>query len=68
MQSDAFNRLKIGIATDIQMRPSEDYVLKPFPRKYEKLISEVIENAINGINYYLEHGISKSMNNFNKKG
>ena len=67
MQSDAFNRLKIGIATDIQMRPSEDYVLKPFSKKNEKLVVEMIESAAEGIDYYLENGINKSMNNFNKK-
>ena len=67
LQSDAFNRLKIGIATDMQMRPSENYVLKPFPNKYKELVCEVVDNAENGINYYLQHGINSSMNNYNKK-
>ena len=67
IQSDVFDRLKIGIATDIKMRPSENYVLKPFSKKYEKLVGEMINHATNGINFYLEHGISKAMNNFNKR-
>ena len=67
MFSDVFDRLKIGIATDTQMRPSEKYVLKPFSKEYKKIVDEVIANAVKGINYYLDNGIKKSMNNFNKK-
>ena len=32
--NENFVRLKLGIATDIDMRPSEKYVLTPFPEKY----------------------------------
>ena len=49
------------------MRPSEKYVLKPFSEKYKKIVFEVINDAANSINYYLENGISESMNNFNKR-
>ena len=49
------------------MRPSEKYVLKPFSKEYKELVSEVIDNAVKGIDYYLENGMKKSMNNFNKK-
>ena len=49
------------------MRPSEEYVLKSFPKKYLDLVNEVISHACDGINFYNEHGINKSMNNFNKR-
>ena len=49
------------------MRPSEKYVLKPFPKKYMDLVKEVVRNATKGIDYYLEFGMSESMNNFNKR-
>ena len=49
----------------MNMRPSEQYVLKAFPKKYNNLVNEVIENATLGINYYLKNGISETMNNFN---
>ena len=49
------------------MRPSEKYVLKPFPKEYQELVDQVIDDAVKGVNYYLENGINKSMNNFNKK-
>ena len=65
LETDCFDRLKIGIATSMKMRPSEQYVLKPFSKKYSSLVNEVIENATSGVNYYLEKGMSKTMNNFN---
>ena len=46
-----FDRLKIGIATNAPMRPSEKYVLKPFSKENKKIVSKVIENAQSGINY-----------------
>ena len=63
--TDCFDRLKIGIATSLKMRPSENYVLKPFPIKYNELINEVIVSAKEGINYYLDNGIVETMNKFN---
>jgi len=65
LKTDDFDRLKIGIATSMNMRPSETYVLKAFPKKYNNLISEVLVNATSGINYYLKNGIIETMNNFN---
>ena len=67
LNSDTFDRLKIGIATPTKMRPSEVYVLKPFPKKYIQIVNEVIINAVDGINFYLKNGMVESMNNFNKK-
>ena len=49
------------------MRPSEVYVLKPFPKKYIDLVNEVIKYASDGINYYLNHDITSTMNNYNKR-
>ena len=65
LETNCFDRLKIGIGTSMKMRPSEEYVLKPFPKRYNSLVHKVIENATLGIGYYLEKGMSKAMNNFN---
>ncbi len=67
LQTNVFNRLKIGIATDMNMRPSEKYVLKPFSTKYNDLVDLAIKNALDGIKHYLEHGIDKTMNEYNKR-
>ena len=65
LDTNVFDRLKIGIATSLKMKPAEAYVLKPFPKKYHKQIAEVIENAVCGINFYFENNIETTMNNFN---
>ena len=67
LNTDVFDRLKIGIATELNMRPSEEYVLKSFPKKYIDLVNEVIEYATDGINYYLNNDINSTMNNYNKR-
>ena len=67
LESDLFDRLKIGIGTNENMRPSEVYVLKPFSKEYKELVFEVIDHASYSVNYYLKHGINESMNNFNKR-
>ena len=65
LNTDSFDRLKIGIGTSLKMRPSESYVLKPFPKKFHKKIEEVIENALSGINFYFDNNIEMTMNHFN---
>ena len=67
LETDTFDRLKVGIATNLQMRPSEKYVLKPFPMKFKKIVDEVIDTTVDGINYYLQHTIDETMNKYNKK-
>ena len=67
LQTDVFDRLKIGIATNDNMRPSEKYVLKPFSKQYIDLVSEVIDYASDGMNYYLKNNITSTMNNYNKR-
>ena len=67
LQSENFNRLRIGIATEDDMKPSEKYVLSPFQKHDEKIKNEMIEKACDGIDYYLSHDIKKTMNQFNEK-
>ena len=67
LQSEDFNRLRMGIATDVDMRPSEKYVLTPFQNREEKLKNEMLEKACEGIDYFLSHDMKKTMNKFNEK-
>ena len=67
LQSEDFNRLRMGIATNDDMKPSERYVLSPFKKGDEEIKDEMIEKACEGIDYYLSHDINETMNEFNEK-
>ena len=66
-QNEKFNRLRIGIAKDDDMRPAERYVLSPFRNEQKESVNEMIEKACEGIEYYLSHDIKETMNQFNEK-
>ena len=66
-QSENFNRLRIGIATEDDMRPAERYVLSPFRSGQKENVNEMIEKACEGIEYYLSHDMMETMNKFNEK-
>ena len=63
--SEDFPRLRLGIATDAPLRPSEKYVLEPFRSRDKPLVAQVLEQSVTGINYYLEQGIEETMNKYN---
>ena len=66
LRSESFLRLRLGIAIEsLQMRPSENYVLSSFPKGCKEEIDLVINNSINGLEYLLDKGITKTMNKFN---
>ena len=67
IQSENFNRLRIGIATDDDMRPAERYVLNSFRDGQKEIVNDMIEKACAGIEYYLSHDIKETMNQFNEK-
>ncbi len=65
--SEDFPRLRLGIAIDAPLRPSEKYVLEPFRPKDEPLVAQVLKQAVDGIDYYLEQGIERTMTRFNTR-
>ncbi|MCH7520850.1 MAG: aminoacyl-tRNA hydrolase, partial [Candidatus Marinimicrobia bacterium] len=65
--TENFPRLRLGIATDSPMRPSEKYVLSPFRRQDGPVVERVLEEAVAGINYYLEYGSDMTMAQFNTR-
>ena len=67
IQSENFNRLRIGIATEDEMRPAEKYVLNPFRDGQKEIVNDMIEKACEGIEYYLSHNMKETMNQFNEK-
>ena len=66
LESEDFNRLRIGISAENEMGPSERYVLSPFPKDWKEKINEMIEKACDGIDYFLTHDMNETMNKFNK--
>ena len=66
LMDENFVRLKLGIATDMRMRPSEEYVLKPFPEKYFIGVQGTINKACEGLKFLLNNSITETMNQFNR--
>ena len=66
LKSESFLRLRLGIAIkNLRMRPSEKYVLSPFPNEYKDEIDLAINKSVDGLKYLLDNGIVKTMNKFN---
>ena len=67
LNNQDFVKLKLGIATNLNMRPSEEYVLKPFPIKYNDDIELALNTACDGIDFFLKNTINETMNQFNRR-
>jgi PTH1 family peptidyl-tRNA hydrolase len=65
MESEDFCRLRMGISVGEVVEPAEQYVLSPFHKDYKKMLEEMIEKACDGIEFFLSHGVHKTMNKFN---
>ncbi|NLW24190.1 MAG: aminoacyl-tRNA hydrolase [Clostridia bacterium] len=67
LNSQDFNRLKIGIGRPPEYIDVVDYVLTSFTKEEEKILSQTIRRAVDGIEEWLENGIDSAMNLYNKK-
>ncbi len=65
LQSDQFPRFRLGIGTDINMRPSENYVLKPFLTDDYPNAEMMVKNCADAIDNLLAKGLNQTMNQFN---
>ncbi len=66
LKTDQFDRLKLGIALEgVNMRPSEHFVLKPFPKQYHQDVEMVIAKSVDALEFYINSGITETMNQFN---
>ena len=64
--TDNIPRLRFGIGTTEKMRPAENYVLKPFKKDNEKILSrETIKNAADALDSIVFNGLDKTMNIYN---
>lgn len=64
--TDVFHRLKIGIGPQPPFMKSEDFVLQNFSFEDSKLLQETVNKSVNSFLYYLENGIDKAQNIYNR--
>ena len=67
LSSDKVTRLKVGIAASDYKRPSEKYVLKPFNKRFNTLVEEVLIFANGAMQSLLDNGEEFTMNNYNNQ-
>ena len=67
LSSDKVKRLKVGIAASDYKRPSEKYVLKPFNKRFNTLVDEVLIFANEAMQSLLDNGEEFTMNNYNNQ-
>ena len=66
LNTDNISRLRFGIGTNENMRPAENYVLKPFKKDYDKNLSlETIKNAADALDSIVYNGLDRTMNIYN---
>ena len=59
-------RLRFGIGTEEEMRPAENYVLKPFSNDNDKKTSiETVKKAADALDSLIFNGLNKTMNMYN---
>ena len=59
-------RLRFGIGTEEEMRPAENYVLKPFSNDNDKKLSiEAVKKAADALDSLIFNGLNKTMNMYN---
>ena len=66
LRTENFLRLKMGIASNLTMRPSEQYVLEPFPEEYDEDIKLSIHKACDGLKFLETNSVRETMNIFNE--
>lgn len=67
LNSDQFPRLRIGIG-NVRMAHMDlaDFVLSRFDQDEEPILKKIVETCTDAARYFIEHGVVKTMNVFNK--
>ena len=65
LNTNQIPRLRFGIGTDEKMRPAENYVLKPFNNKDQKVSDRAVKRAADALDGILFNGLEKTMNTIN---
>jgi len=65
LHTNEFPRLRFGIGTDEEMRPAENYVLKPFRNNDQLIALKTVKKAADALDSILFNGIERTMNRVN---
>jgi len=65
LNSNKFPRIRFGIGSDENMRPAEQYVLKPFKKEKIKDVNASIDKAVEVLDSIVINGLGHTMNRFN---
>jgi len=65
LHTNDFPRMRFGIGTNEEMRPAENYVLKPFKNNDQLVALGVVKMAVDALDSILFNGIEKTMNRVN---
>ena len=65
LRTDNFPRLRLGVATDENLRPAEKFVLKPFRKDDESKAESMIKHGADALENILVRGLNHTMNHFN---
>jgi len=65
--TQAFARLRVGVGPAEPGEPHAEFVLRPFPRRQQKLLPEVLRQAAECAEVALSEGVAIAMNRFNRK-
>ena len=65
LQSNAFPRIRLGVAGSDYKRPSEKYVMKPFNDEMRLDAKIMVNRAADSIQSIITRGLNKTMNQFN---
>ncbi len=65
LESEEFNRLKIGIGRPLEGDSVESHVLSTFSRKEEEAMAEATPQAVNAALSFIDKGIIETMNKYN---
>ena len=65
LNSNKFPRIRFGIGSEENMRPAEQYVLKPFKKEKIKDVNASIDKAVEVLDNIVINGLGHTMNYFN---
>jgi len=67
LNSQDFNRLRIGVRGTQEVFDASKYVLNPFLKKESKTLKQALEKSADAIHMWIKEGIDKAMLSYNEK-